>query len=159
MPYFWNCIIYLALTGIVGFLLGRILPKKWFRADKFPYRTFRFENDGRIYLRLNIRKWQNRIPDMSKILPKLMPAKALSHSYGAKELMIMVQETCVAEFIHALLCVAGLFCMLIWKAPGGVIIAILYFLGNLPFILVQRFNRPRLLKLLARLEQAEHKRA
>lgn len=153
MRDFWKCIIYLALAGILGFSLGRLLPKKWFRADRFPYRSFRLEKDGKVYLKLKVRKWQNKIPDMSKILPGLMPPKAISPGYGPEELALMVQETCVAEMIHALLSVAGLFCVRLWEGWGGVILAVLYFAGNLPFIIVQRFNRPRLQKLRARLER------
>lgn len=158
MPKFLSCVIYLALAGIVGFVLGRILPKRWFRADRFPYRPFQFEQNGNLYLKLKIRKWQNRIPDMSKILPGTMPAKSLAAGYGAADLTRMIQETCVAEFIHVLLCVAGCFCVLLWKSWGGVIVAVLYILGNLPFVFVQRFNRPRLQRLLARCRWADRNR-
>lgn len=159
MPKIWDCVIYLALIGVLGFVLGRILPKRWFCAHIFPYRPFSFEQNGNIYLKLNVRKWQNKIPDMSKILPGMMPPKAFSSHYGTAELTLMIQETCVAEFIHMLLSAAGLFCALIWKGWGGAVVAILYFVGNLPFIIVQRFNRPRLQRLLVKVEQARYKHA
>lgn len=39
---------------------------------------------------------------------------------------------------------------IIWSGVGGVCITIIYIvLGNLPFIVVQRYNRPRLQKLFA----------
>ena len=37
---FLRCALYLAATGIAAFLLGRLLPKQWFRGDAFPYRCF-----------------------------------------------------------------------------------------------------------------------
>lgn len=150
---FRKCFWFLSITGVIAFFAGRLLPKKWFRADLFPYRSYKFEQDGRIYDKLNIRKWQNKVPDMSRILPKWMPAKNLSGNFKER-LPRMLQETCVAELIHALLCVTGLYCLKLYPGIGGVIILLLHtFFFNLPFILIQRYNRPRLIKLTRRIQQ------
>ena len=149
MRYFLSCALYLAVIGILGFFLGRILSKNRFCTDRFPFRSLPFEQDGRIYEKLKIRAWQIRVPDMSRILPALMPPKQFR---GERErLPEMIRETCVAELTHELLSMLGLLCLAIWPGAGGVIVTLVYILiGNLPFILIQRFNRPRLLRLLAR---------
>lgn len=144
---FGGCLLYLSAIGIAFFLIGRILPKKWFCANRFPYRSFRFEHEGKIYNRLKIRTWQNKVPDMSRIFSGLMPPKKLTY-HTLEKLPLLIQETSVAECIHLLLCFAGLYCIRIWNGYGGVVISILYFLGNVPFILIQRYNRPRLQQLL-----------
>ncbi len=152
---FWSCFCFLVAISIISFFLGRVLPKRWFRADRFPYRAYRFENGGRIYDKLRIRKWQNKVPDMSKILPKIMPAKDLSGDYKSR-LPRMLQETCVAELIHSLNCFAGFYCLKLYPGVGGIIILFLYtVLFNLPFIVIQRYNRPRLLKIANRIQQTE----
>lgn len=144
---FWYCVIYLAVVGILCFIAGRLLPKRWFHGDRWPYRSFAFEQEGAVYQKLGIKKWQNRIPDMSRILPMVMPAK--SFQIGEEErLPRMIQETCVAELIHVVLQVLGLACIRIWQGAGGIVVAVLYWIGNIPFILVQRYNRPRLIKIL-----------
>lgn len=154
---FWDCVQYLAVTGIIAFFLGRLIPKKWFRADKFPFSSFAFEKNGKFYNKFKIRIWQNKVPDMSKILPKIMPAKSISSDYREK-LPRMLQETCVAEFIHVLLCFSGLKCIKLWPGAGGKIIVFLYIvLFNLPYIMIQRYNRPRLLKLNKNIERQETK--
>ena len=85
---------------------------------------------------------------MSRLFKKLMPAKALTQK-TAQDLPIMIQETCVAELTHGLLCFAGLALLKIWRGPGGVILTVIYIVfGNLPFLLIQRYNRPRLQRLL-----------
>lgn len=153
---FWKCFWFLIITGVIAFFVGRLLPKKWFCADRFPYRSFRFEQDGRIYDKLHIRKWQNRVLDMSKILPFMMPAKNLTGDFK-KRLPRMLQETCVAELIHTLNCFVGLYCLKLYPGVGGVIISILYIiLFNLPFILIQRYNRPRLMRLAKRVNPSEN---
>ena len=56
----------------------------------------------------------------------------------------------MAEMIHFLLSLSGLACLVIWPGAGGIILTMVYILlGNLPFIIIQRYNRPRLQKLLA----------
>lgn len=150
---FWKCVNYLVLTGIISFFVGRIIPKRWFSADVFPYRSFAFEQDGKFYDRFKIRFWQKKVPDMSKILPKLMPAKCISYDYK-EQLPRMLQETCVAEFIHTLLCFSGLYCLKLWPGMGGAVVSVIYILVfNLPYIMIQRYNRPRLMRLNNRIKQ------
>jgi len=133
---FWRCFWYLIITGVIAFFAGRLIPKNWFRPDLFPYRSYKFEQDGRIYDKLKVRKWQNKIPDMSKILPKVMPPKNLSGNFRER-MPRMLQETCVEEMIHSVLCVTGLRCLKLYPGIGGVIIVILYIVAfNLPFIII-----------------------
>jgi len=155
MANFWRCFWYLIIISAFAFFIGRILPKNWFLPEMFPYRSYRFEQDGRIYDKLNIRKWQNKVPDMSKILPKLIPGKNFTGDYKSR-LPRMLQETCVAELIHSLNCFAGFYCLKLYPGVGGLIILILYvILFNLPFIIIQRYNRPRLLRILKKMQKTE----
>lgn len=150
---FWDCFWYLILTGILSFFVGRLLPKKWFHWNRVPYRAYAWEKNGKVYDALHIHRWQNKMPDMSKIFPKWIPPKSLIGDYRQR-LPLMIQETCVAECIHVLLCVSGLYCLWLWPGIGGVVVWLLYSLAfNLPYILIQRYNRPRLVQL----EQRMHK--
>lgn len=149
---FLHCILYLLALSLGSFLVGRLLPKGMFHDDRVPFLPFAWEKEGRIYEKLRIRQWQNLVPDMSRILPWIMPSKQFSHN-GFTALPRMIQETCVAEFIHLFLAFSGLFCIRLWKGVGGWVLAILYFLGNLPYVLIQRYNRPRLRRVLRRQEK------
>lgn len=150
-----KCAIYLALTGTVGFFAGRIIPKRWLKPEKGWFRSFSFEKDGAIYEKLGIRKWHKRLPDMSRILPFMMPAKNLSGDYEER-LPVMIQETCVAEIVHIAVSILGLPCLWMWPGAGGIIVTAIYIgLLNLPFVLIQRYNRPRLLRLQQKLSSRE----
>lgn len=141
------CFLYLAATGILGFLIGRIVPKSWFRGDRFPFWTYAWEE--KVYRALRVKQWQNKVPDMSRILPGTMPPKRLTPEMMG-ELPRMIEETCVAEAVHAVLSVTGL--GFLWIVPGvwGALWTAVYILfGNVAFIVIQRYNRPRLQKLLA----------
>jgi len=149
MSGFCKCLLYLVAIGAGLFLAGRLLPKR-FPYLRFPYMPFAFEKNGEFYNRIRIRKWQNKLPDMSRLCPDLMPAKKLPKRLNSANIELMLQETCMAELTHFILCFLGLGCTFLWKGFGGKLLTALYFLGNLPFILIQRYNRPRLVRLLER---------
>lgn len=141
------CTEFYLRCGIIAFLLGRLVPKKWFVSSLPPYRCLSFEKEGRFYDRFRIREWQDKVPDMSKISRRLMPPKALTRDLKER-LPRMIQETCVAELTHGLLCLTGFYCFHYFPGVGGVVVWLIYVLVfNLPYMLIQRYNRPRLLRL------------
>ena len=151
---FYKCVLFLFSTGILGFVLGRIIPKNWFKWEFYPFKSFPFEQNGKVYAYIGIRFWHDRLPDMSRMLPGLLPPKNLSGNYRER-LPLMIRETCAAEFVHVLLSFCGLYCFGLWKGLGGAVVSALFFIGNLPFVFIQRYNRPRLLKLYEKLGQTE----
>lgn len=152
-----RCFFYLAAIGLASFLLGRMLPKKWMLYDRFPYSPFPFEKNGRIYQTFCIHRWREKLPDMSKILPAVMPSKKLPKRATATQIERMVQETCVAELVHNLLCILGFGSVFLWKGAGGWLIALLYMAGNIPFSMIQRYNRPKLVQIMRALKTREEK--
>ena len=155
---FVNCILYMGFLGVAAYPVGRLISKYDPDPESFLFREQAWELGGKIYEKLNIKKWQNRIPDISQVLGRLMPKKKLGIGITAEKVGIMIRETCTAEAVHNLLNIAGLRLLSLWSGVGGVVIYLIYFLlGNLPFILVQRYNRPRLIQLQHRLELKEGK--
>ena len=153
-----KCACYLALTGTFGFFAGRIVPKEWLKPEKGWFRSFSFERNGAVYEKLGIRKWHNKVLDMSRILPCLMPAKNLSGDYEER-LPVMIQETCVAEIVHITVSIAGLRCLRMWPGIGGITVTAIHIVFlNLPFILIQRYNRPRLIRLQKKLQTRKEKK-
>ena len=143
-----KCLVYIIALGVVSFVTGRLLPKRWFKSDCFPFRCK--EKEKKLYKALRVKDWQNKVPDMSRVFTKLMPAKKLNAGTLA-DIPRMLEETCVAEFIHVVLSVLGLACLWLWPGFGGAAVTLVYILlGNVPFIIIQRYNRPRLQRLLAR---------
>jgi len=147
-----NCVIYIIVSGLVIFILGRLFPRKWIKESKFPFKAFKIENNGKLYDKINIRKWKTKLPDASliitKFIPNFMPKKRIDNKYKSKDnTKILIKETCIAEINHFLAGITGLYCIKIWNGTGGLVVSLLYLLWNMPFILIQRYNRPRLVKL------------
>lgn len=139
-------ILYLLSIGILSFLLGRLYPRAWLHEHRFPFKSFAFEKNGKIYHKLKIMEWKTKLPDMSmimsKLIPGFMPKKRLEE---INNLPTLIKETCIAEGTHFWVSVFGFGCVFIWKGIGGWILSLLFLMINLPFIIMQRFNRPRLI--------------
>lgn len=146
-----NCIIYLLISGIIVFLLGRLFPRSLINEDKFLFKSFKFEKNGAIYNKLKIHNWKTKLPDasvfISKIIPNFMPIKRII-TKSKKYIKILIKESCIAESTHLLCALLGFYCLNIYRGIGGIIVSISYFILNIPFIIIQRYNRPRLKKLL-----------
>lgn len=97
MKHFLMCLLYIAALGVLSFVVGRLIPKHWFHADRFPWVCHPAEQ--KLWKRLHVRKWQAKIPDMSRIFVKIMPEKKLTKE-NYENLPRMIEETCVAEWIH-----------------------------------------------------------
>lgn len=150
---FWHCALYLAVIGLAS-SAAALLPRRWFHADRFPFRPQRWEHEGKIYEKLAVQRWKDKLPDMSRFLPWLTK-KQVNASISAAQAKRLVQETCVAELVHDILSILTFGCVWIW--PGwGLWLSIAYVLiGHLPYIVIQRYNRPRLARMHALLKARE----
>lgn len=150
-------LIYIAAIGILAHFIGEALPRRWFCADRAPFKPFKWEKDGRIYLKLGVHRWKDKLPDMSRVLPDMV-RKSISLTDGSAAAERVTRETCVAETVHwALLLLSGGI-RLIYPTLLGWIITIVYALSHIPFIIIQRYNRPTLNQLAKRLRQREERK-
>lgn len=149
-------IVYVAVIGILAHYIGESLPRPLFSEYKFPYRTYKWERGGKIYNRLKIKKWKTHLPDMSRVMRDMMPKK-VTYDATSTNVDALIKETCVAECVHYWLCVFSVGIYLIWKNYVGVILALVFVFCNIPFIMIQRYNRPHLIKLRQKLLKREER--
>ena len=100
MKHCLMCLLYVAALGVLSFVVGRLIPKHWFHADRFPWVCHPAEQ--KLWKRLQVRKWQAKIPDRSRIFVKIMPEKKLTKE-NYENLPRMIEETCVAEWTLSLI--------------------------------------------------------
>lgn len=141
-----KCTLYLIFISILSLFFGRLIPQKLIDPERFPFKPFRFEHRSEIYEKLRVRKWQGKLPDISKILPSIVPRKKLVNN-DLSRLPMLIKETCVAEIVHSSVSFLSWGCVFIAKDPVGLLFSILYQLCNLPYIIAQRYNRPRMMKI------------
>ncbi len=135
------------IVGAISFLAGELLPRRNFDYTSFPYRPFKWERNGEIYHILHIQKWKDHVPDMSKYV-KTMFAKEIVSARDPEYTRRLILETCVAELVHTVLILLSPIFTQYMAGIYGNIASIVYALCNLPFILIQRYNRPRLVMLM-----------
>ena len=150
-------ILYVALLGALSHFIGEALPRKWFVWSRFPWRDYGWERNGKIYDVLKIRVWKDRLPDMSRVVKRMVP-KRVGRCPSSADVWRLVRETCVAEAVHFALCLLAPGIWFFWKNTVGILLMLLYLLCNLPFILIQRYNRPTLVALAERLEIREERK-
>ena len=98
--------LFVLVVGILSHYVGEALPRAWFHPDRFPFRAFAWEREGKIYDKLRIRDWKDQLPDMSRVMKDMIP-KRVGTCPTAEKVMLLVRETCVAELIHWLLALCG----------------------------------------------------
>ena len=154
---FLKSVLYVAALGIAAHFIGEALPTAWLRYDRFPCRAWKWERGGKIYDKLGIRRWKDHLPDMSRIMRDMIPKK-LGRCPTAADTRRLVLETCRAELVHWGLCLCAPVIYFFWWSWVGVVLSALTVACNLPFILIQRYNRPALLQLAERLELREERK-
>lgn len=138
-------------VGVPAFFLGEKLPRSKLDPDRFPFRSFAWEREGLIYERLGIKRWKTRIPDMSKYIRRTF-AKQGNLMRDPGHLRKLVAETCSAELVHwMLILVSPVFAVLMDEY--GVPAMLIYIAGNMLFVIIQRYNRPRIQKIIQRIEK------
>lgn len=114
--------------------------KPWFRQ-----RTF----EEKLYKKLKVKRWKDRLPTIDENSFKL----------GKQPIERIIGATCQSEVIHELDVLASLAAIL-FAIPFGdlwvfLITSILGAAFDMIFVIMQRYNRPRLLKLAMRKKQKE----
>ncbi len=156
MPFLFS-VLYVILCGVLSHVIGEAIPRKIFHADRFPFAPWKWERNGAVYDKLYIRAWKDRLPDMSRVMKKMV-SKRFDGFPTARHVQRLIAETCVAEATHAVLCLVAPVIWLFWKNYVGVLLSGVVILCNLPFIMIQRYNRPDLIALSARLTAREERK-
>lgn len=146
MPPLLKGVFYLLALSLLAHPIGQALPRRWFSGDRWPWAPAPFEKEGRFWRKLGVHRWKDKVPDMSRLLGDMVK-KQLAPD-GKTDYALLVQETCVAECVHCWLVVLSVGMLFLWKSVWSWALWLVYnLLGNVSFILIQRYNRPRLLRL------------
>lgn len=151
--------IYVLVVGQICFFAGLVTPRNIFDENKFPFKPFKWENGGKVYDKLHIKKWKSKLPEMSKLTNLIFP-KRLKKNMTSEDFDRLVKESCIAEISHYILFVCSMGIYYIWRGKIGAFLALIYgFLGNVTYIIIQRYNRPHFITVRDKLRVREERRA
>ena len=144
------------VDGVIA-CLARVLPKKLFEPDRKRFAVS--DREKRLYDRLKIKSWKDKIPETGALL-KIFDKTKIENSEDPAYLHTFLRETCYAEIMHEYS--APLAFLILFAAPGALkwtialpVAVVNFILQTFP-IAVQRYNRNRLTKIYrVRLKKAE----
>jgi glycosyl-4,4'-diaponeurosporenoate acyltransferase len=143
-----DALAWAAWSAVVGYAAHR-LPLRRLDHDAPFMRLRTWERGGRVYERLGIRRWKDRLPEFGAVFrggasKRSLPSRDTAH------LTRFAAETRRAEIVHwAIPLVTPLF--VLWNPAWLVGVMVVYAaVANAPCLIVQRYNRGRLLRVLTR---------
>lgn len=144
-----SVVVWAAVSGCVGWWATTWPRERLERAG--PFTTLRaWEEDGTSWNRvLGVRRWKDLLPEAGGFFSRGVSKRHLG-SGSTADLAAFRRETIRAERVHWLI-LASTPVQFIWCRPaiaaGMVVFGIAF---NVPFIIVQRFNRGRVDRILSR---------
>lgn len=143
--FFKNLILWIIVQFIVACIIS-FLPNSLFNPHGWPYKIRKWEKDDKIYKEpFKIKYWKNKLPvgkPFNKNDIDLREFKSKKLSYINKYMI----TSCKSEAVH----IFSIFSMVIFFIFHNLLITIVIILStlliNLPFIIVLRYNRHRILR-------------
>ena len=131
---------HFSMRLIVGEVVTVIYRKREFNLDSVGFRIYGFEKD--LYRRLNVKKWKLH----------MITAKPEQFDLRENSMDDLLHNMAQAELVHQIIMVLS-FVPLLLIIPYGVpsvfiVTSIAAAFIDLQFVIIQRYNRPRVMKLL-----------
>lgn len=140
---------FVVIMGTGAHFIGEALPRK-FNFESSFFAPHKWEKNGKIYQeKLKIKSWKDSLMDISKASKKT-ESKDVGDDLSSEHLYTLLQETCVAEVVHTTLIVLGITLLFIIEFPFNIFWFLAYIIFNCLDIVIQRFNRPRLVSIYRR---------
>jgi glycosyl-4,4'-diaponeurosporenoate acyltransferase len=133
---------------VTGYAAHRLDDSRLSR-DGWLLRSRRFETAGRYRRWLRIHRWKDKVPEAGDLFRGGLSKRHLP-AYDVDGLQLFVRETRRAELAHWwALCCGPVF--VLWNPPLAAGLLVGYgAAANLPFIVIQRYNRLRIQALIER---------
>lgn len=145
-------IICIFLIHLSGSWICLKIPRDSLEVSEGVFRTFRWEEDGSIYRFIKVKKWKEYLPDGAKLFKTGFQKKRLQEK-NEDYLFEFLLETKRAEVTHYVTLLPICF-FFIWNPIEAFLLILLYgLISNVPCIIVQRYNRIRLRKVVSIINQ------
>lgn len=154
LPTGWTIVLCFVLWIVINFSAAYVclyLPDKVFNPRSFFYRSHPFEKDGQIYEDIfRVKSWKQLLPDGGGLWKKRGYKKRHLQDFSEENLERFLIEACRGEMTHWLSILSFWIFGFFLPASSTWAMLIYALIANLPCIIAQRYNRPRILKLLER---------
>ena len=138
------------LPSLICAVLIRFLPKSWLDNEHKIFKVSKKERN--FYDKINIKKWKDKIPEFGQTVG--FKKNKIENPNDPVYLKKFIQETVYGEILHFFCILTAL--LSLFFVPKHLLlcmalpIAIVYVCYNIPSLIIQRYNRPRLEVIYAR---------
>jgi glycosyl-4,4'-diaponeurosporenoate acyltransferase len=144
-----SLLIFIAVTLAISYISTKFSDAICFH-KRWLYKERSWEKGGQFYQKkFKIKKWKDKLPELADFIKSISPKKYIK-DYGEATLDAYMVECCRAELTHWLIILTTLFFPIFTPPVIALYIFILACILNLPFVMIQRYNRPRLRLLMKR---------
>ena len=150
------CFIIWPIIQLTAALICLKMPNRMFSLQSILFKTYKIEREGHFYNNVFcVSEWKHLLPDGGVIFNKNSFRKKHLKDFSKETLERFLIESARAELTHWLAIIP--FWIFGFIAPPRVILYMLMYalMVNLPCIIVQRYNRPRVQKLLNKIKEVE----
>lgn len=136
----------------------QFIPDKFLSYSAFLFRERKWEKGGKIYKKIfRVNKWKGYLPDGGAMVKGGYAKKSIS-DFSKENLNKFLIESCRAEIVH-LIAILPFWVFGLFAPPIVIPIMLIYALAvNMPCVIVQRYNRPRFIKLLHKTKAKEERK-
>jgi glycosyl-4,4'-diaponeurosporenoate acyltransferase len=130
----------------------RLFSRSLYERNKWFFKEYPFEK--RLYKKIHLVKWKDKLPELGRMMN--FEKKHLKKQVSLKYIDKFILETYYAEFGHLAIAILGFLCILVNPSEYirmALICSVINFIIQIPFCLIQRYNRPRLVRLKSRLNK------
>lgn len=151
--FFVDIIAWILFHLSIGYFSAKI-PLKSFHPGFWLYRDYPWEKGGKFYDRIfHVHSWKRFIPGLGKFTSNKFSLQNLE-SANLDYLTAWLKESCRAEICHWVMIIPG-FLFFLWNSVEvGWWMVAYAFTNNLIPIIMQRYNRPRIRKMIKVLERS-----
>lgn len=150
---FLKCLLFVAIPAVVITIASHLLPKSLFN----PFKKCFYVKDKELkfYNKLQVRKWKDKIPELGSLSG--FAKKKLADPNNPEYIFKFLLENCIADVLHTVSMIVPIVMFFFIPKVYILTMALPLFLTN--FVLhfmprcVQRFLRPKMIKLYKRLER------
>ena len=150
--YIANTLLVMIAVNIVCAVFFQSLVNK-VHPFKDVYRVGKWEQ--KMHLKLGVRLWKDKIPELGKVFAGYDKSK-VGDMKDNKNVEMFIRNTIVAEYDHIFSAILGslaiFVCLPVWHIVGLPLVFANLAINLMP-VIVQRYNRPKLMMLYARNER------
>ncbi len=155
LPDGWTillCFVVWPILQVAAALICLNMPDRCFMPSRFPFMPLRFERNGRVYDRIfRVSRWKHLLPDGGMVWKRRGYQKKRLTDFSEANLNRFLVESARGEMTHWL-AILPFWVFWFFTPPMVPWIMLGYaLLVNLPCIIAQRYNRPRVLLLIQKM--------